>query len=383
MAVVGSRVLVWGVGFATYAVFRDHAKERAYGLGHWGDAFAASIFRKDAIFYVWISEHGYHAPDRPPGFFPLYPLLIKVVAFPVRDHVVAGLIVSLVAFGAAMVLLYALADIEIGPEAARRTVLLMAFFPTALFLSADYTESLFLALSLACLLAARTERWALCGIAGAFASATRNTGLILGLAALILYLYGPRGERQPELPGGGLRPRFRIRADVLWLALVPLGLVAYSVYCAVQLDDWLAWLHGHAEFGRTLHAPLEGAVLGTTKAIRSVGDLVTGNNSRGEAASHIIVWGFLVYAVVALIGALRRLPVAYGVYAGLAMALPLTAIVPDHPLSAFARYVLVLWPLTMWVALVTADKLRFRAAMAISVTGLIGITAAFSLGRFS
>ena len=76
-------------------------------------------------------------------------------------------------------------------DAARRTVVLIAFFPAAVFFSAAYTESLFLALSVGVLLAARRERWALAGALGALAAATRSMGVLLIVPALLMYLSQP------------------------------------------------------------------------------------------------------------------------------------------------------------------------------------------------
>ena len=57
----------------------------------------------------------------------------------------AGVLLSLAACAGAFVLLYRLAAGRLGPDGARRTVLYLAIFPTALFLQAVYSESLYLA----------------------------------------------------------------------------------------------------------------------------------------------------------------------------------------------------------------------------------------------
>ena len=82
--------------------------------------------------------------------------------------------------------------------------------------------------------AARTGHWAWAGAAAGAASATRSAGLLLLLPLVLIYLYGPRSDRPGELapPARGwlasLRPVHAVRRDVAWLALAPLGLVAYS-----------------------------------------------------------------------------------------------------------------------------------------------------------
>ena len=107
------------------------------------------------------------------------------------------MIVSLVAFFVALFLLYRLAELDFGSEVAAATVALIAFCPFAFFFSAIYTESLFLALVVGSIYAARRERWLVAGVVGAFASATRNTGVLVAVPIVLLYLYGPREARAP------------------------------------------------------------------------------------------------------------------------------------------------------------------------------------------
>ena len=68
----------------------------------------------------------------------------------------------------------------------------------AFFFSAVYSESLYLALSVGLFVCARRGRWMWVGVLGALAGATRSTGLVLALPALMIYLYGPREDRAPR-----------------------------------------------------------------------------------------------------------------------------------------------------------------------------------------
>ena len=54
--------------------------------------------------------------------------------------------------------------------------MLIAFCPIAFFFSAVYSESLFLALSLGCILEARRGRWATAGLLGALGAASATAG---------------------------------------------------------------------------------------------------------------------------------------------------------------------------------------------------------------
>ncbi len=81
--------------------------------------------------------------------------------------------------------------------------MLVAFFPMAFFFSAVYSESLFLALSVGCIWQARTGRWAWAGVLGGLAAAERNSGVMLVVPVVLLFLYGPREDAVAARPGVG------------------------------------------------------------------------------------------------------------------------------------------------------------------------------------
>jgi len=81
---------------------------------------------------------------------------------------------------------------RLGESLADNTVTLIAFCPTAFFFSAVYTEGLYLLLSVGCILLARRGRWLWAGVLGGLAAASRNSGVVLLVPFLLLFLYGPR-----------------------------------------------------------------------------------------------------------------------------------------------------------------------------------------------
>src|SRR5688500_10795324 len=220
IALVGSRLLIWAVGVPVYLLVGvgpdvkfDHS-QLTQSQGPVGNALIAPAVRWDSNWYVDTAVAGYLREDRQPVFFPLYPLLMRAVGTLVGSVLVAGILISLVAFFAALVMLHRLTERELGRDAARRTVFLLAFFPFALFFSAVYTEALFLALELGAFWAARRGRWAWAGVLGALGSATRNTGALLLPALLVLYLYGPRRDRDPDPEGPPPTPARSWRATI-------------------------------------------------------------------------------------------------------------------------------------------------------------------------
>jgi Mannosyltransferase (PIG-V) len=307
------------------------------------DFLISPFIRGDASWYVLIAHEGYVDAGRDieglvqgrPAFFPLYPLLMKALGG-VGSYAfaaLAGTLISLAALLAALYLLHRLTELELGPAAARATVRLVAFAPVAYFFSAPYTESLFLLLSVGSLYAARQDRWALAGLLAAAASGTRNVGALLIVPLAVMYLAQT-----------GWRPRPRM----LWIALAPVGLVAFSAYLKLEVDDWQAWRHAQVHFGRpeTVN-PFEGVRQGVAAAW----DALEGSAPGDLQVPMLVAFAFLVFAGVALVGVFRNLPLAYGLYS-LALVVPALCLpATDNPLYGFPRYTLVVFPLFMWLGL--------------------------------
>ena len=311
-------------------------------LGELLDVLVAPLIRGDASWYLMIAHDGYvdegiqtgGLVQGRPAFFPLYPLLMKALggfgSFGLAA--LAGTLVSLASLVGALYLLHRLTELELGPGAARATVRLLAFAPVAYFFSAPYTESLFLFLSVASIYAARRGGWAAAGLLAAAASGTRNVGALLIVPLALMYL------REHGRPG----PR------MLWVGLAPAGLVAFSAYLRADVGDWQAWRHAQVYFGRpeTVN-PLEGARQGVAAAW----DALEGSAPDDLQVPMLVAFGFLVFALVALVGVFRSLPLAYGAYS-LALVVPALCLPAlDNPLYGFARYTLVAFPLFMWLGL--------------------------------
>ena len=336
-------------------------------FGYFGNLLAAPFARWDSVWYLAIARGGYdHEPART-AFFPLYPLVLRGVGIVIGSDLIAGVAVSVLAFAVALMLLYRLVELELDAEVARVTVLLLAFCPMAYFFSAVYSESLFLALSLGCIWQARTGRWASAAVFGALAAAARNGGVALLVPMVLLFLYGPRADRAPvTLPSAASRvrrllPRYRPTPSLAWAALVPAGLGTYVLALALTTGHGLAPFHAQQVWFRHFAGPFGGVWAGAVAAWDGLRQLLHGpappvyfTNAGGDplvvAGQNLMLFGFLALGAVALVGALRRLPLAYGAYCLVALALPLSYPVTPQPLMSLPRYEVVLFPLFMWGA---------------------------------
>lgn len=139
--------------------------------------------RWDAVHYLGLAENGYTRPGESGHnslvFYPLYPWLTRIAAVFTRDYLAGAFVVSGVASVASGLLLQRLVALDFPAAVARNAVWFLFIFPTSYFLHISYTESLFIALTLGCILAARTDRWLLAGLLVALACLTRVNGLLL------------------------------------------------------------------------------------------------------------------------------------------------------------------------------------------------------------
>jgi hypothetical protein len=173
--------------------------------------------RWDASHYLSLAKDGYTGTGDGRFsivFYPLYPWLVRAVAFVCRSYFGAALLVSGVASICAALLLRRITELDQPAIVARMTVWFLLIFPTAYFLHIGYTESLFLALVLGCLLAARKQAWAIAGVLGALACMTRVNGLLLVPTLLVEAFLQYRDTR-------------RIDWRWLWIAAPTLGFLAY------------------------------------------------------------------------------------------------------------------------------------------------------------
>jgi hypothetical protein len=424
-----SRLLVWVGGAGTVATLGFGPVRRAFdppgsthGFGWLGDVLAAPAARWDAAWYETIAHYGYRpdlgaftAPRT--AFFPLYPLGLRAISELGVPAVLAGVLLSLLALTLGLYGLHRLCTLEAarlrladGGGIARLAVLTCALAPMAFFFSALYSESLYLALSVGVFLCARRGRWGPAAACAALAGATRSTGIVLALPLALLYLYGPREDRPPERehasalgtgPGtrvgarvagvlARLRPRYGMHADSLWILLVPAGLGLYMAHLALAGGDALAPFHAQAVWSRHFAGPYGGVWDGLRAAWGGMRQLLSfqsahlyyqvASGSPAIAAGHnLLLLVFLLAAVVALVGVLRLLPLAYGAYALGALALPLSYPVASQPLMSLPRFVLVLFPLNIWLAV----RLLARPRLARAVLVAFALSLAFFAAEFS
>jgi hypothetical protein len=281
--------------------------------------------RFDALWYIRIATQGYAPHDGSTVYFPLYPVLIRLLGRVLLDnYLVAALIISNLAYVGVLYGLYKLTEAEFGRASARRGAVYLAIFPTAFFFLAPYTESLFLLLTLAAFLCAYRERWWLAGALGFLSSLTRLQGVVL--IAPLLYMY---------LRDRGFRVS-RLDLKVLGPMIIPLGALLYMgyQYLMVGAAPLVATYQTHlyAQFVW----PWDNVLATCQKILSPEGTFINVLN--------LTVTGvFLGMTVLSF----RKLPGEYGIYMAIAMIVLMLRRTTLQPLVSMSRYVLMLFPAFM------------------------------------
>jgi hypothetical protein len=376
-----SRVLIWVAGMAAVLAFgwSEHNATRLDPLFltlPFDDAFSNLLVapgaRFDSAWYLTIAQHGYDATGRP-AFFPLLPAVIKLMGQSVAAQVLAGIALSSLCGFGGLYLLHRLVTLDFDSRQAKAAVWLAAWFPGALVLSAIYTESIFLFLSIGSIYAARLGKWPLAGILGGIAAASRSGGVLLLVPLLILYFYGPRLDAVASTGKSLFRLRYPLRPSALWLLAVPAGLIAYMAYLGMNLGDPGAVFSAQDGWGRTF-IPLGGLALGIRDGVSGAVELlVPGLTTQLDGPSlvapqlialrDVFMLGFLLLGLWLVYEAAKRLTPAYTAYALCGLALPVSVPAQGNALMSLPRFMFVLFPLWIALALWTAERGRYRRVL--------------------
>jgi hypothetical protein len=328
--------------------------------------------RKDDIWYTKIARGGYYYLNGIPvtaNFFPLYPLSIAIVhhvtglLLSSYSYLAAGMAISWLAFLAACVLLYRLVADRFGNQTAYLTVLLLAVFPFSYFYGAAYTESLQLLFALIAFTGIERGNWWLAGTGAMLAGATHATGLTVELAVVVAYMVD------------WIRTRHRLRWDVLGLALVPLGTVAFAVYCWLHFGSPFSYLIAGKEYwGAGIQ--ITSIHMAASTLIHPLRWLLQGD--RSNLLYLIFIFLILVFLAACYL-VYRLLGVSYVVF-----ALPsILASLTDHPgLNGYGRYLSVVFPVFIVLAYLLRSKPILRDITMIGSTlflamAVIGFTSGY------
>lgn len=158
--------------------------------------------RWDAPHYLYLAQNWYTNVGDERNFivfFPLYPLLLKPLIALNLNPVFLGILISTTLFIAGIYLFYKLVSLEYSEKIAERAVIALSIFPTTYFFNSPYTESLFLFVFSAAMLAAARNKWGLAGVFGGLGVITRPFGILILPALFTEWFFKKNGRKWYQL----------------------------------------------------------------------------------------------------------------------------------------------------------------------------------------
>jgi Gpi18-like mannosyltransferase len=315
------------------------------------EASLAVWTRWDGVHYLAIAAGGYRGTDL--AFFPLYPLAIRIASGVVRDPVVAAIVISNVSLLVALVYLRRLTAETFDDSVAARTVFYTATFPTAVVFSAAYTESLFLALSVASFFYLRRHNWLLAGFLGGLAALTRIEGVLLVVPfALEAFAHGRKARG----------------AATIGAAMIVGGLATFMLLSALLSGDPLFFAHAQSHWQRHPAWPWA-SVARSFHAIVASSDAPTRTVQTIELAFTSLAIALVVYGS-------RILPRSFTAYAACSLIVPLLT----GSLMSTQRFVLALFPAFVVLGVLGRKPEVDLVVRAISLPFLGAFTLLFAAG---
>ena len=314
--------------------------------------------RWDYLWYSNIVNEGYHLSvpggEANVAFWPLYPMLVKgLIEFTSLDSIgLTGILISNVAFFAAIYYLYKLVLLSHPQEVAFRTVLYLSLFPTSFFFSSFYADSLLLLGVSAAFYYQIKGQGIRSGIFGAVAALTHPSGTLLALPMVVEQVLHKRGLRH----SGGL-------------LIIVLGISAFPIYLLTKLSNPLASTVA-ASGGSGGHAwdwPLDTLWNALNLALTDPW------TDTGFLFSAIVTTGLIAITAASLRS--QRLSFSLWVLALLALYLSLP---PRIPLDSMSRYALVFFPCFIMLARWGSRRIVNIAVLGSFLPLLVLLSAMFS-----
>ena len=369
---VGTRLAILFVGYL--AVFTVGYRE---GGAPWkvveDNEFANLQARWDAGWYLSVAIDGYsYVPDRPLDpqnivFFPAYPILMRLAG---RLLGGASTAFALGAFFGALVYLYRLArDLLNDEDDARAAVWLLAAFPFALFYGAVYSESLFLCGAVAAFYHYRRCEYLSAGAWGVLVGLTRPPGCLvsvpLALLAIEPWLPAWLAGGPPRDRGGSTGTAGAFLPALASSAMPGVGMLLFSAYIWSLTGDPLAWVKGHAAWGREYSGL--GVLVTERYAWLSSGGLYAYTSRLPVDLLNALG---AIFVLLTAWPVARRLGLAYAVFILINMLPPLA----NGGLLSAGRFSSVLFPSFIWFA--SAVPTRHRPAWLAGFMGIQALNAA-------
>ncbi len=301
----------------------------------------------DGEHYLGIAQHGYQIirGQSEYAFFPLFPLLVNLLSRTGLDPYLAA---RMITTGASVGFMFFLCK-----WAARylrnptKLLWIILFSPGTIFLSAVYTEPLFLCLTILTFYFADKGEWGKASLMTALATATRVNGIFLVVFLLFKLL------KSSQLTRG-----------VIYLALSLSGLCAYTLYLWQKTGDPLAWYHAQADWQK---ADATAPWVTATNYLRAITTEFHPDLTHLVVVIEVIVT-LMLLSLLFYFFRQKKLDTAYKAYVLGSLALPLAT----GSLGSMPRFSLTLFPLFLMIPTLP-QGIRRTYYLLFSIMAIVGI----------
>lgn len=310
--------------------------------------FIWSFGNFDGVHYLGIASVGY-AYQFTQAFFPLYPLLIRMLSLATGfNFVISGLFISNIAFLFGLVFFYKLIMEIYDTKIAKWSCIYLVTFPTSFYFGSIYTEGIFFLFTTASFYLLNKNRIFFASIVGFAAALTRLVGVFLSIS---------------------LQNRKKI--NLIPLLIIPLGLLTYMIYLKITFNNPFYFLTSQSAFGQgrtTTEIILLPQVL-----FRWIKQITTTNgltlfNACFEFVSTVLVLLLLVLSLKKV----KKEWVAFSFFSVITPTL-------TGSLTSMPRYILIAFP--MFIVLATIKNIYVRLVILIIFSILLVVsTALFTRG---
>ena len=368
-------LIPWIVTRVAYAILAGIAQYVLLTRKTPGVTFFNVWQRFDTNWYIGIATGGYYFPQQI-AFFPLYPALIRLVSFVTGGNALyAALIVANLGVLTALIAIGGLAAWESRDQrAAPWAMLALLIYPFSFYLTAAYTEGVFLTFSILCLLFARQERWGMAAVMALLAGATRPTGVAL-IAPLAWEWLRQQGLLEPE-QWRGLLGVGRAQVARSWLgslahavrrgwvgllaiAAVPAFVAALGVFAGLRFKHPLLIVNVRRDYWGLVSAPVWRTI---PREIVHLFRAPLGSDPQIIMVMDVLCLALAAGGVIALI---RRMPVSYILYmvSLLYLCVAQPAAVALQVLQGPGRYLVAAFPVFLGLGSLLERRPRLRIAL--------------------
>lgn len=323
----------------------------------------------DGVHYLQIASQGYVDQAR---FLPLYPLLINFFSWPINQQVnywmlFVALFLSNLAFYVFLKLLSKLRFSANGQNLNKKQLallqLLFLSFPTSFFLSAVYTESLFLLLVGLMFLFLQKNQWQKALFFAMLLPLVKLQGIIIW-PIFLLFLWQKK-----------IIWRLKILDFFASVVVLVLPLAIYALFNFYTWQDPLYFIHAHGELANARATAMLVFPLQTVFRYSKI--LLTLPLGWEYIVAILEIASFFFACYLLILAWLKKVQPIFWWYSALVLSLPIFS----GTFSGLPRYILLAFPL--WVGLVDTKNQASKTILAITFFVLqIILLGAFARGYF-